>query len=159
MDEVVKMFASPVFWVGTVVVGLAINFGTQWAYGRLAAIGSGWAQARVLRRKNEFEKDAAFIAAYPEGLPLQIAAEARHRWYATIWLIFSVLFLICGIYVRTNPKLVVLSPYWMAECLTGVASVCIFFCMASTTRASQKRSVLTAIERSLRSSFFIDKAK
>lgn len=151
MDELVKMFNSPAFWVGSVAVGLVSNFGTQWAYGRLAALGSRWARARVERRKAEFDQDIALIAAHPEGLPLHMAAEARLRWYATIWLIFAVFFAVWLVYPGSSPNTYALDPWWLRTFLRVLISMCLFSAVFATSKASQKRSALDAIERSLRS--------
>lgn len=90
MDDVGKMLVSPVFWVGTVVVGLFVNFASQWLYGRLAKLPGRlgeWRRARSARASQKFDRQVSELVAVPSLVPFYVATEMRHRSRAICWLV------------------------------------------------------------------------
>lgn len=86
MDEVWKQVSTPAFWVGTVIVGLLINFASQWMYGRLAVLPERWRdwfEARSARRRKYMAQEVGVLLKHPELVPV-VASEASH--YRTLML-------------------------------------------------------------------------
>jgi hypothetical protein len=150
MDELGKMLNSPVFWIGTVMVGVLINLGTQWAYGRLARLSSRFAQVLTEKRRIEFERDVAFVLTSPEALALHIAGEVRQRWYAASFLLFAVFFLLSSLLLRASGTYEPAELSLLVRFVAALAAACILMTSHSVMQASKKRSVLAAYEGSIR---------
>ncbi|SCX72676.1 hypothetical protein [Variovorax sp. EL159] len=82
MDALLSNLTSVGWWGSVVVVGILVNFLSQFLYPRLAALpirGLSLIRRRTAKRRARFEEQVAALTANPQRLPIVIAAE--HRFY------------------------------------------------------------------------------
>ncbi|MFC5605200.1 hypothetical protein [Variovorax soli] len=73
MEETLKLLSTPGFWFGSVIVGILVNFASQWMYGRLAAVPrflATWAGNRTKARREQHDFDKALLLRSPELIPI-----------------------------------------------------------------------------------------
>lgn len=75
MEETLKLLSTPGFWIGSVVVGILVNFASQWMYGRLAALPgrwAAWAAKRSETRARRAKRDVETLLLSRELIPIYV---------------------------------------------------------------------------------------
>lgn len=144
MDEVGKMVASPVFWVGTVVVGLLVNFVSSFLYPRLGALPGKvgqWRRTRSAKRQRQFELIVRAMVANPRLVAHSIADETRARFEAAEFLAVSILCYVTlfGLANMNNASVIVQS-------LMGVGGlVTLMLAKLANREAADKKAMLDEV--------------
>ena len=144
MDEVGRMVVSPVFWIGTVVVGLLVNLLSSFLYVKLGAVPGKlgrWRRSRSERSVQAFELLVRQMRANPSLVAHIIADETRARFEAAEFLIVSVLCYVTlfGLANLNNASVIVQS-------IMGVSGgVTLMLAKLANREASNKKAMLDEV--------------
>ncbi|HEX7866213.1 MAG TPA: hypothetical protein VF555_14765 [Variovorax sp.] len=123
MNELLGNLTNVGWWGSVVVVGILVNFLSQFLYPRLAALpvkGLSLIRRRTAKRRARFEEQVAALKARPQRLPIIIAAE--HRLYFLASLIMG-----CAIFLllilAVLPALRSTLPLWLQTCFFFMSSL------------------------------------
>lgn len=103
MDKVSLLFQEPVFWVGTVVVGILLNVLTTYlvrALDRGTFAWSKWAERRSERSRAQHQQLRA-TASTDRGLILLISRASRYRAKSMWGMAMGALMIAAGAYVQS----------------------------------------------------------
>ena len=76
MEEVWKQVTTPTFWLCTVVVGVLINFVSQWLYGPLTGLPRrwfAWSRKRSESRRAQIARDVEMLVRAPHLVSFYVA--------------------------------------------------------------------------------------
>lgn len=150
VDELGKMLGSPVFWAGTVVAGLLVNFASQWLYSRMAAVPGklgDWRRQRSQQRLAAFEKDQALLSENPELIPLYIAAQMHLNFIAIMLAVLSCLVFVGAATLRPTKLFTPDVVETIQVIFVFGAAVLIIFATRVFDRATERASVCRAVFR------------
>lgn len=100
MDEFLTNIASVGWWASVVVVGLLVNFLSQFLYPRLAAMpakGLGFVRIRAQKKKERMAAQVDRLRQFPQRLPIAIAREQRCYWVALMVIMCAVFVVLINI--------------------------------------------------------------
>jgi len=92
MDQFAKSLTSVSWWLGVVVVGVALNLISAYLKPKVdstLSAASGWWKSRSEKQRAKRAEMIAFLRDNPDEQAFFIAEELRHRIRAVMWLIFS----------------------------------------------------------------------
>ncbi|MET3379541.1 hypothetical protein NWF24_28125 [Variovorax paradoxus] len=123
MNELLSNLTNVGWWGSVVVVGILVNFLSQFLYPRLAVLpvkGLGLIRSRSAKRRARFEERVAALKANPQRLPIVIATE--HRLYFVASLVMG-----CAIFIllvlAVLPALRSTLPLWLQTCFFFMSSL------------------------------------
>lgn len=148
MDELVKNLNNVGWWLSAVVVGVLINFLSQYLYPKLAAIPTkSFDKMRSVVEEHEAETDRQIkiLQGHPALLPLYIAVETRQYWLAS-FLFGGAIFMLLWVIVASS-NMIPNVPEWFRPLTLGMSAFLMLSGMLSAQRGFKYARIVSVATR------------
>jgi hypothetical protein len=144
MDDLLKILNSPVFWVATILAGIAVNLVTHFGIKYSEKLFSRWStawQRRIEKKKAEREHVVAFLRESNHAQTIMMMNESRSRHRVTLFYLQSLAFMSLAIaaslLVADKRILTILQPIFV-----GLAIVSMGMAMGHLQKAARAMRLL-----------------
>lgn len=138
MEKFISDLTNPYFWLGVVLVGIAINLISALlikASDAAALHFPRWLRSKTAARKATFERTVTMLVRLPELFPVYAARESRYR-------ISGLLMWLIGIVPLSIRDRIALYPSWLSATVYLLAVLAIAMATLCLRRASSAAEVI-----------------